>query len=217
MGEDLLAGQMFAPKNAFWNTAERAGYSGVATVLRQSLGPVIVEKGVGSDILDREGRVLTTTLDSVVIVNVYAPHSNRKLLRLKEKELFAERFAAHLLKLREADKPIIVLGDLNVAHNEIDLFNSKTNVGNAGFLPQERQWFESLLSLGFVDAFRMLYPEKIVYSWWGLSNNLRDRNIGWRIDYALIDRSISERVMDCQYEKNILGSDHCPLILEIDL
>jgi exodeoxyribonuclease III len=217
MTEDLFAGQLFAPKDAYWNTALKPGYSGVATIVSSALKPMLIDKGVGNDILDREGRVLTTEFDFCVIVNVYAPHSNRKLLRVKEKELFAEGFIQHLRKLRKSKKPIIILGDLNVAHNEIDLFNYKTNVGNAGFLPQERRWFEDLLSLGFVDSFRMLYPETAMYSWWGFANNLRERNIGWRIDYALVDRSISGKVIDCQYEKEMIGSDHCPLILEIDL
>ncbi len=217
MQENLFSSSIFSSKITYWNFANKAGYSGVATAIDTNIQPISITKGIGDNELDKEGRVLTLEFESFVLVNTYAPHSHRKLLRLKEKERFMEKFLVFIKNIRKQNKPIIIVGDLNVAHQEIDLYHYKNNKKNAGFLPQERQWFDNILSLGFVDAFRYLYPNKKSYSWWGLAHNLRERDIGWRLDYILVDKSIKNTIKDCYYQKDQFGSDHCPIILEIDL
>ena len=217
MQEDLLSESMFNPNYSYWNSALKPGYSGVTTIVNPNLNPISTIKGIGNKELDDEGRVLSIEFESFILVNTYAPHSNRQLLRLNEKETFMSTFIEFLKKIRLLDKPIIIAGDLNVAHQELDLFYYKSNQKNAGFLPQERQWMTDLLSMGFVDAFRFLYPDKIEYSWWGLAHNLRQRNIGWRIDYILVDSLLKDRIKDCYYSKEQFGSDHCPVTLEIDI
>jgi exodeoxyribonuclease III len=217
MQEDLLTSSMFHSKSAYWNSAIKSGYSGVTTIVNPSLVPISISKGIGDSKLDNEGRVLTTEFKSFILVNVYAPHSHRKLLRLEEKEIFIRKFVFFISNLRKFNKPIIIVGDLNVAHQEIDVFHFKSNEKNAGFLPQERQWMTNLLSMGFVDAFRFLYPEKKEYSWWGLMHDLRERNIGWRIDYILVDNILKDKIKDCFYSKEQFGSDHCPVSIDIDI
>ena len=165
MQEDLLTDGMFYPNTSYWNSALKAGYSGVTTIINPRMTPLVIQKGISDYKLDEEGRVLTTEFEIFILVNTYAPHSHRKLLRLEEKERFILKFIKFIHKLRESNKPIIIVGDLNVAHQEIDLFNYKTNKKNAGFLPQERQWMTDLISMGFIDAFRFLNPEKKDYSW----------------------------------------------------
>lgn len=217
MQEDLFSGLLFSPKVPYWNYALKRGYSGVATIIDKNINVISVKNGIGDRQLDGEGRVLTIEFDSFTLVNTYAPHSHRKLLRLEEKERFILKFCELILELRKLLKPIIIVGDLNVAHQEIDLYHYKANKNNAGFLPQERQWFTDLLSMGFVDAFRYLYPEKKEYSWWGLTHNLRERNIGWRIDYVLVDTLLKDKINDCYYSTGQIGSDHCPVIIDIDI
>jgi exodeoxyribonuclease III len=217
MQEDLLTSSMFHPKDSYWNTAVKSGYSGVTTIVNPNLTPVSIKKGIGDIKLDNEGRVLTTEFELFILVNVYAPHSHRKLLRLDVKELFFQKFISFIHMLRESNKPIIIVGDLNVAHQEIDIFHYKVNNKNAGFLPQERQWMTDLLSMGFIDAFRYLYPENKEYSWWGLMHDLREKNIGWRIDYILVDTLLKDKIKDCFYSKEQFGSDHCPVSIDIDI
>jgi exodeoxyribonuclease-3 len=217
MQEDLLTNAMFHPNPSFWNVALKPGYSGVATILNTSLSPTSVIKGIGDRGLDSEGRVLTTECESFVLINTYAPHSHRQLLRLREKERFCVLYNDFVRGLRKLGKPIIIAGDLNAAHQEIDLYHYKANQKNAGFLPVERQWISDLLSIGFVDAFRLLYPEQRQYSWWGLVHNLRERNIGWRIDYILVDTSLKNRIKNCVYLAEQHGSDHCPVVVDIDI
>lgn len=217
MQEDLLTSTMFDPNLSFWNTALKPGYSGVTTILKKKLNPISINKGIGDSKLDSEGRVLTTEFESFILINTYAPHSHRELLRLEEKKRFCLQFTNYVCELRKSNKPIIIVGDLNVAHQEIDLYNYRTNYNNAGFLPLERQWMTDLLSMGFVDAFRSLYPEKKQYSWWGQMNNLRERNIGWRLDYILVDTLLKNKIKDCFYLKEQSGSDHCPVMIDIDV
>lgn len=217
MKESLFTDAIFTSKDTYWNYANKAGYSGVATAIDSNIIPTNIIKGIGDTELDKEGRVLTLEFESFILINTYAPHSHRELLRLEVKERFMEKFLLFITDVRKLNKPIIIVGDLNVAHEEIDLYHYKNNRKNAGFLPQERKWLSDILSLGFVDAFRYLYPEKKSYSWWGLMHNLRERDIGWRIDYILVDESIRDKIQDCYYQKDQLGSDHCPIILEIKL
>ena len=217
MHEDLLTSTLFYPKNTCWNCALKRGYSGVATVTKENIGIVSIKKGIDDCQLDTEGRVLTIECNAFILVNVYAPHSHRKLIRLKAKERFIRKFNGFIRALRYIGKPIIIAGDLNAAHQDIDIYHDKNNKKNAGFLPQERQWISDLISMGFVDAFRLIHPNKEQYSWWGLINNLRDRNIGWRIDYILVDLSLVNKIVDCYYSKEVEGSDHCPVTLEVDI
>lgn len=217
MHEDLLTNSMFYPHTAHWNSALKSGYSGVTTIINPSLTPLSIKKGIRDCKLDDEGRVLTTEFESFILVNTYAPHSHRKLLRLEEKERFMQIFIGFIQELRKLGKPIVIVGDLNAAHQEIDLFHYKNNKKNAGFLPQERQWMTDLLSMGFVDAFRFLYPENKEYSWWGQMYDLRGRNIGWRIDYVLVDNQLKTKIKNCFYSKDQLGSDHCPVSVDLDI
>ena len=215
MQEDLFSTEIFFPNKSFWNVAEKKGYSGVTTIVNPSLKVINNKKGIDSPSLDLEGRVLTTEFDKFILVNTYAPHSHRQLKRLEEKETFMKDFLVFIQTLKTRNKPIIITGDLNVAHHDIDLYNFKNNKKNAGFLPQERQWLSDLEEIGFIDIFRQLKPNEKQYSWWGFAHNLRERNIGWRIDYFLVENTLIDNVVDCYYLKNQLGSDHCPVILEI--
>lgn len=214
--EDLFSASLFNPKKAYWNVAEKKGYSGVTTIVNPNLKIINKRKGIGSS-LDMEGRVLTTEFDKFILVNTYAPHSHRQLKRLEEKEIFMKDFLVFIQTLKMMKKPIIITGDLNVAHKDIDLYNYKNNKKNAGFLPQERQWLSDLEEIGFIDIFRQLKPNEKQYSWWGFAHNLRERNIGWRIDYFLVENTLIDNVVNCYYLKDQLGSDHCPVILEINI
>jgi len=201
--------------HAFWNPAEKKGYSGVTTFSREA--PLSVNLGMGIREHDREGRVLTLEFDSFFIVNVYTPNSQRELARLPYRQTWDTAFRKHLKKL-EKKKPVIFCGDLNVAHTEIDLKNPKTNRKNAGFSDEERENFTKLLDAGFIDTFRTLHPdEPDHYSWWSYRSNARERNIGWRIDYFGISQGLRPNLKDAKIHHDILGSDHCPISLEIDL
>lgn len=217
MQEDLFSDNIFSPKKSYWNVAEKKGYSGVTTIINPNLKVVNTQKGINSAPLDMEGRVLTTEFDKFILVNTYAPHSHRQLKRLEEKEIFMKDFLVFIQSLKMLNKPIIITGDLNVAHQDIDLYHYKNNKKNAGFLPQERQWLSDLEQIGFIDIFRQLKPNEKQYSWWGFAHNLRERNIGWRIDYFLVENKLVDNVIDCYYLKEQLGSDHCPVILEINI
>ncbi|RXJ98137.1 exodeoxyribonuclease III [Arcobacter sp. CECT 8989] len=217
MQEDLFSANLFSPKFSYWNVAEKKGYSGVTTIVNPNLKVINNRKGIDSPSLDMEGRVLTTEFEKFILVNTYAPHSHRQLKRLEEKEIFMKDFLVFIQSLKMLNKPIIITGDLNVAHQDIDLYHYKNNKKNAGFLPQERQWLSELEQIGFIDIFRQLKPNEKQYSWWGFAHNLRERDIGWRIDYFLVENALIDNVVDCYYLKDQLGSDHCPVILEIDL
>ncbi len=200
--------------NQYWNYAEKKGYSGTAIFTRES--PLGAAFGIGSEEHDREGRVITLEFPRFYMVTVYTPNSQDGLARLDYRMDWEEAFAGYLLGLDEK-KPVIVCGDMNVAHQEIDLKNPKQNRMNAGFTDQEREKFGGLLAKGFADTFRRLYPDKEeAYSWWSYRFNARSRNAGWRIDYFLVSERLMPAVSDSVIRPDIQGSDHCPVVLELD-
>ena len=199
----------------YWNSAEKKGYSGTAIFAKQQ--PLSVQYGMGSELHDHEGRLITLEYDAFYLVTVYTPNSQRGLTRLMYRMCWEEDFRMYLKRLDEK-KPVIVCGDMNVAHKEIDLKNPKTNTGNAGFTPQEREAMTKLLDSGFVDSFRYLYPDAVGrYSWWSYMFNARANNAGWRIDYFLVSDRIADKITATPIYSDILGSDHCPVGLEIEL
>lgn len=200
---------------SFYDYAEKKGYSGTAIFTRMK--PVSESKGIGIEDHDREGRVVTLDLGSAYLVNVYTPNSQEGLKRIEYRMEWENAFADYVCAL-DKEKPVIICGDLNVAHNEIDLANPKTNVGTPGFSDQERGAFGKLLNRGFVDTFRHLYPERRdAYTWWSFWYKARERNKGWRIDYFLVSERIKHLVKEAAIHPEIMGSDHCPVSLEIDL
>ncbi len=197
----------------FWNYAEKKGYSGTAVFTKER--PVPESYGIGSEEHDKEGRVITLEFDKFYLVNVYTPNSKRALERLEYRMQWEDDFRSYLLKLDE-HKPIIVCGDLNVAHKEIDLKNPKTNKKNAGFTDEERNKMTELLEAGFVDTFRHFYPDKEeAYSWWSNFSKARERNVGWRIDYFVVSGSFKDELTDAFIFPEYYGSDHCPVGLTI--
>ncbi len=197
----------------YWNASiVKRGYSGTAIYTRSKVLNVFY--GIEIEEHDQEGRVITLELDDVYLVTVYTPNSKNELLRLDYRLEWEVAFRTYLKRL-EQHKPLIICGDLNVAHNEIDLANPEQNHHSPGFSPQERRAFNQLLEEGFVDTFRHLYPESVKYSWWSYRTFARSRNIGWRIDYFLVSKVLEPRVMDSQILNEIEGSDHCPVYLEI--
>lgn len=197
----------------FWNSAQKPGYSGTATFVKTP--PLHITLGIGEEAHDNEGRVLCTEYNDFFIVNTYTPNSQRGLTRLDYRTRSWEPAFRAFLKKLEKRKPVIVCGDLNVAHTEEDLANPKANGRNAGFTPEEREQFQSLLDAGFVDTFRIFTKRKGHYTWWSYMNNARPRNIGWRIDYFLVSAALASRVKSSRIRADILGSDHCPVVLEI--
>lgn len=199
----------------YWNSAEKKGYSGTAVFVKPP--PLAVRYGIGMPEHDREGRVITLEFGAFYLVNVYTPNSQRELARLAYRMQWEDDFRAYLLAL-DRQKPVVVCGDLNVAHQEIDLRHPKANQKNAGFTAEERQKLTALLESGFVDTFRALYPDrKDIYSWWSYMRSARATNAGWRIDYFLVSRRLLPRVADALIYTDLLGSDHCPVGLEIEL
>ena len=199
----------------FFNSAEKKGYSGTAIFARQE--PLSVSYGMDSELHDHEGRLITLEYDRFYLVTVYTPNSQRGLTRLMYRLCWEEDFRLYLKRLDEK-KPVIVCGDMNVAHREIDLKNPKTNTENAGFTPQEREAMTKLLDAGFVDTFRLLHPDATgAYSWWSYMFNARANNAGWRIDYFLVSERIKDRVREARIDAQVMGSDHCPVVLDIDL
>ena len=199
----------------YWNSAEKKGYSGTAIFCRQK--PLGVSYGIGQEAHDHEGRVITLEFADFFFVTVYTPNSQRELARLAYRMEWEDTFRVYLLSL-DARKPVIFCGDLNVAHEEIDLKNPKTNHKNAGFTDEERQKFSTLLAAGFVDTFRSLYPDRAgIYSWWSYMRKARDTNAGWRIDYFVISERLRSSIVDATIHNEIFGSDHCPVGLEINL
>ena len=199
----------------YFYSAEKKGYSGTAILAKRQ--PLSVKLGMDSELHDHEGRLITLEYDRFFLVTVYTPNSQRGLTRLMYRMCWEEDFRLYLKKL-DAQKPVIVCGDMNVAHQEIDLKNPKTNVNNAGFTPQERGAMNKLLDSGFVDTFRYLYPDATGrYSWWSYMFNARANNAGWRIDYFLVSDRIKDKITDARIDDAVLGSDHCPVVLEIDL
>ena len=200
---------------SYWNCADKKGYSGTAIFTR--LQPLNVTYGIGVDEHNHEGRVITLELDKCFIVTVYTPNSQDELKRLDYRMSFEDAFREYLLSLKTR-KPVLVCGDLNVAHNDIDLRNPKTNHFNPGFTDQERGKFSGLLASGFIDTFRHFYPtQENIYSWWSYRFSARDKNIGWRIDYWLASDTLKDALVGAQIHTQIFGSDHCPVQLDINL
>ena len=195
---------------SYWNYAEKKGYSGTAIYTRRH--PLSVSYGIGIEEHDREGRVITLEMDNFYLVTCYTPNSQNGLKRLDYRMKWEDDFLAYLMRL-DSVKPVIVCGDLNVAHEEIDLKNPKTNRKNAGFTDEEREKMTILLSKGFIDTFRFLYPEQETYSWWSYRFRAREKNAGWRIDYFLISSRLKEVLKDASIHTEIMGSDHCPVEL----
>lgn len=199
----------------YWNYAEKKGYSGTAIFTKEQ--PISDSYGMGIEKHDKEGRVITLEYDKYYMVNVYTPNSQNELARLDYRMEWEEAFKAYLKKLEE-NKPVIVCGDMNVAHNEIDLKNPKTNRKNAGFTDEERGKFTDLLDAGFIDTFRYFYPDmKDIYSWWSYRFSARTKNAGWRIDYFLVSEALKGNLVDAKIHTEIMGSDHCPVELDIEI
>ena len=199
----------------FWNYAEKKGYSGTAIFAKTA--PLSVQYGVGVPELDTEGRMITLEYDNFYLVTCYTPNAQRELARIDHRLKWDEAFRSRLCQL-DLQKPVIVCGDLNVAHQEIDLKNPKSNRGNAGFSDEERESFSYLLDAGFTDSFRFLNPDATdCYTWWSYMFKAREKNAGWRIDYFLVSSRIADKITAAPIYKDILGSDHCPVGLEIDL
>lgn len=200
--------------NQYWNYAVKKGYSGTAIFTK--VKPLSVKYGVGIEQHDQEGRVITLEFEDFYLVTAYTPNSQRGLTRLDYRMRWEDMFRQYLKDL-DSKKPIILCGDLNVAHREIDLKNPQSNRKNAGFTDEERGKMTALLNSGFIDTFRYFYPDKEgAYTWWSYMAKSRDRNVGWRIDYFIISERLKDRLTDSQIHSNILGSDHCPIVLEID-
>ena len=211
----MQAGQLdlsFPGYESYWNYADKKGYSGTAIFTKHK--PLSVTYGIGIDEHDHEGRVITLEMDDFYLVTVYTPNSQDGLRRLDYRMKWEDDFQAYLHKLDEK-KPVVVCGDMNVAHQEIDLKNPKTNRKNAGFTDEEREKMTQLLGNGFIDTFRTLYPEQVTYSWWSYRFRAREKNTGWRIDYFLISERLKDRLEDAKIHTEIKGSDHCPV--EVDL
>lgn len=203
----------FAGYEQFWNSAVKKGYSGTAVFSR--LQPLAVSYGMGVAEHDQEGRIITLEYDEFQLVNVYTPNSQRGLARLEYRLQWEDDFRVYVGQL-DRKKPVVVCGDLNVAHREIDIKNPAANKNNAGFTPQERGKMTELLESGLIDSFRHLYPDRRdVYSWWSYMGNARERNVGWRIDYFLVSGQIQNRIREAAIRMEVQGSDHCPVVLEI--
>lgn len=199
---------------AYWNSAEKKGYSGTAIFTKQK--PIYVTYGIGIDEHDKEGRVITLEFKDFYMVNIYTPNAKRGLERLDYRQIWEDEIRKYLLKLNQ-EKPVIMCGDLNVAHKEIDLKNPKSNRGNAGFTDEEREQMTALLSAGFIDTFRYIYPDKTdSYSWWSYMGKAREKNVGWRIDYFIVSKDIKDKIEDAMIYPEIMGSDHCPVGLIIN-
>ncbi len=199
---------------AYWNSAEKKGYSGTAIFTKQK--PICVTYGIGIDEHDKEGRVITLEFKDFYMVNIYTPNAKRGLERLDYRQIWEDEIRKYLLKLNQ-EKPVIMCGDLNVAHKEIDLKNPKSNRGNAGFTDEEREKMTALLSAGFIDTFRYVYPDKTdSYSWWSYMGKAREKNVGWRIDYFIVSKDIKDKIEDAMIYPEIMGSDHCPVGLIIN-
>jgi exodeoxyribonuclease-3 len=214
----MQAGQLnlqFEGYQSYWNYAEKKGYSGTAVFTRHQ--PLSVAYGIGVDEHDHEGRVITLEMENFYLITVYVPNSQDGLKRLDYRMTWEDDFLAYLKKLEEK-KPVVVCGDLNVAHQEIDLKNPKSNRKNAGFTDEERAKFTQWLNAGFTDTFRHFYPDqKDIYSWWSYRFKAREKNAGWRIDYFVTSQSLDDKLVDAKIHTDVLGSDHCPVELLLDI
>ena len=205
----------FEEYTSYWNSAEKKGYSGTAVFTK--IKPLNVTYGIGIEEHDKEGRVITLEFEDFYLVNVYTPNSKRELERLDYRQIWEDEMRKYLLKLNE-NKPVVMCGDLNVAHKEIDLKNPSSNRRNAGFTDEERNKMTELLNVGFVDTFRYLYPDKEEqYSWWSYMGRAREKNVGWRIDYFIVSEDVKEKIIDAKIYPEVMGSDHCPVGLDISI
>ena len=204
----------FAGYDSYWNYAEKKGYSGTAVFAKHK--PLNVTYGIGVEEHDREGRVITLEMDNFFLVTVYTPNSQDGLKRLEYRMRWEDDFRTYLKNL-DAVKPVVVCGDLNVDHEEIDLKNPRTNRKNAGFTDEEREKFSVLLADGFIDTFRWLHPQQVTYSWWSYRFKAREKNAGWRIDYFLTSQRLRDNIGVAEIHTDIMGSDHCPVELIRDL
>ena len=208
------AGEVFRDFHVYWHPAEKPGYSGVASLMRRQ--PELIQYGLGRPDFDREGRVICTRQDGFLLYNIYFPNGQRDYGRLSYKL----DFYGHLLdlcdRLHAEGEQIVLCGDFNTAHQEIDLKNPRQNMTTSGFLPEERAWIDRYLEHGFVDAYRALYPTRIEYTWWTYIGKARERNTGWRLDYFLVSKSLIPQVQDVVIHTEIPGSDHCPVTLILD-
>ena len=197
----------------YWNYALKKGYSGTAIFTKHK--PLSVKYGVGEKEEEEEGRIITLEYDQFYVVNVYTPNAKRDLTRLDYRLEWEDDIRDYLIQLDEK-KPVIYCGDLNVAHQEIDLKNAKSNIGNSGFTKEEREKMTNLLAAGFLDTFRFFYPEKEgAYTWWSYMAKVRERNIGWRIDYFITSKRLQDVLKGAEIHSDVLGSDHCPIVLEM--
>lgn len=204
---------IFKDRYVYWNSAEKKGYSG--TVVISKIKPINVTYGIGKEEHDKEGRIITLEFDSFYLVNCYTPNSKRELERLDYRMIWEDEIRAYLKEL-DKTKPVVYCGDLNVAHNEIDLKNPSSNHHNAGFTDEERSKMTALLNEGFIDTFRYKYPEKTgAYSWWSYMFHARENNAGWRIDYFIVSDSIKDKIEDAKILSEVMGSDHCPVELDL--
>ena len=200
---------------SYWNSAEKKGYSGTAIFIKKE--PISVKYGIGIEEHDKEGRVITLEFEKFYMVNIYTPNSKRELERLDYRQVWEDEIRKYLLNLNKS-KPVIMCGDLNVAHKEIDLKNPKTNRRSAGFTDEEREKMTALLEAGFTDSFRYLYPTKEnMYSWWSYMRKAREKNVGWRIDYFIVSKDIEKQIKEAKIDTEVYGSDHCPVELEIEI
>ena len=204
---------VFPGYEEYWNSAEKKGYSGTAVFTKQK--PLQVTYGLGIEEHDKEGRVITAEYPDFYLVTVYTPNSQRELARLAYRMQWEDAFRDYLQQL-DSVKPVVVCGDLNVAAEEIDLKNPKTNRRNAGFTDEERAKFRELKDAGFVDTFRYLHPDEVKYSWWSYMFKAREKNAGWRIDYFVVSDRIKDKVRAAEIHNEVLGSDHCPVSVELD-
>lgn len=210
----------FPGYKVFWNPAKRAGYSGTATLIRSELSSLYASKNNSNDseehLASREGRVLTLECENFYLVNVYTPNSKPDLSRLKLRETEWDPGFLQYLKELEKVKPVVVCGDFNAAHNEIDLARPKTNHHSAGFTDEERRGITNLIKAGFVDTFRKLHPSEVRYTWWSHWGKARENNVGWRIDYFFVSESLRSKLKTAEIYEGVMGSDHCPVSIELD-
>ncbi len=212
---DISINEIFKNYNSYWNSAEKKGYSGTAVFTKQK--PLNVSYGIGIEEHDKEGRVITLEFENFYLVNCYTPNSKRELERLDYRQEWENEIRNYLTNL-DKKKPVIYCGDLNVAHKEIDLKNPKTNRRSAGFTDEERNKMTELLDSGFTDTFRYLYPDKEdAYTWWSYMFKAREKNVGWRIDYFIVSKSIEKKIKESYIFSEVMGSDHCPVGIDIDL
>lgn len=201
--------------NSFFTTAEKKGYSGVATYSK--LKPINVFHSIGDKELDAEGRLLRCDFEDFTLLNIYFPNSGTKGVKLDKKIKFCNELTNYIIDLKDEGHSLIISGDVNIAHQPIDLKNPEKNHDNSGFLPAERDWLSEFLDLGFIDTFRYLHPTEEKYSWWSYRYHARSKGIGWRLDYIFVSEDLKNTILSATIEDNVMGSDHCPVTLELDL